>query len=102
MIRFDTRDKKPKLYDLAVITAIFAAVYLYFECMLIGAIIANVIVVRYEPEKDKDYLIILGCGLKKDGSPHSPSKGACRPRDRVLRKAEDRDRKGRFLCERYR
>ena len=54
---------------------LFAAVYLYFECMLIGAIIANVIVVRYEPEKDKDYLIILGCGLKKDGSPTPLLKG---------------------------
>ncbi|MBO4848567.1 MAG: YdcF family protein [Clostridia bacterium] len=48
---------------------LFAAVYLYFECMLIGAIIANIIVVRYEPEKDKDYLIILGCGLRRDGTP---------------------------------
>ncbi len=48
---------------------LFAAIYLYFECMLIGAIIANIIVVRYEPEKNKDYLIILGCGLRRDGTP---------------------------------
>lgn len=47
----------------------FAAIYLYFECMLIGAIIANVIVVKYEPERDKDFLIILGCGLRRDGTP---------------------------------
>lgn len=48
---------------------LFAAVYLYFECMLIGAIVANIIVVKYEPDKDKDFLIILGCGLRKDGTP---------------------------------
>ena len=48
---------------------LFAAVYLYFECMLIGAIIANAIVSRYDPEPDKDFLIILGCGIRKDGSP---------------------------------
>ena len=48
---------------------LFAAVYLYFECMLIGAIIANIIVVRYEPDPDKDFLIILGCGIRKDGTP---------------------------------
>lgn len=48
---------------------LFATFYLYFECMLIGAIIANIIVVRYEPEKDKDYLIVLGCGLREDGTP---------------------------------
>lgn len=46
-----------------------AAVYLYFECMLIGAMAADAIAARYEPEKDKDYLIILGCGLQQDGTP---------------------------------
>ena len=55
------------IHDLIANT--FAAVYLYFECMLIGVIIANVIVVHYEPEHDKDFLIILGCGLRKDGTP---------------------------------
>ncbi len=47
----------------------FAAVYLYFECMLIGAIAAGALTARYEPDYDKDYMIILGCGLRKDGSP---------------------------------
>lgn len=55
------------IHDL--LTNLFAALYLYFECMLIGTIIANIIVVRYEPDKDKDFLIILGCGLRKDGTP---------------------------------
>lgn len=48
---------------------LFAAVYLYFECMLIGAIIAKAIAARYEPDPDKDFLIILGCGIRKDGTP---------------------------------
>lgn len=55
------------IHDL--ITNILAAIYLYFECMLIGVIIANMLVVHYEPEKDKDFLIILGCGLRRDGTP---------------------------------
>ena len=67
------------LHDLFV--NLFAAVYLYFECMIIGAIIANIIVVKYEPDKDKDFLIILGCGLKKDGTPTPLLKGRC---DRAL------------------
>lgn len=54
---------------------LFAAVYLYYECMLIGAIVANIIAVRYEPEKNKDFIIILGCGLRKDGSPTPLLKG---------------------------
>ena len=48
---------------------LFAACYLYFECMLIGAIVADSIAASYEPEKDKDFLIILGCGFRKDGTP---------------------------------
>ncbi|MBR3299632.1 MAG: YdcF family protein [Clostridia bacterium] len=48
---------------------VFAAFYLYFECMLIGSIIANIIVVRYKAPLDRDYLIVLGCGLRKDGTP---------------------------------
>lgn len=50
-------------------TNIFSAIYLYFECMLIGSIIANIIVVRHDAPRDRDYIIILGCGLRKDGTP---------------------------------
>ena len=46
-----------------------AALYLYFECMIVGAATADVIAARRIPEKDKDVLIVLGCGLKKDGTP---------------------------------
>ncbi len=48
---------------------LYAAVYLYFECMMIGTIIANVIVTGYEPSKDKDFIIVLGSGLMADGTP---------------------------------
>ena len=48
---------------------LFSVVYLYFECMLIGTIVADAIVARHEPDKDKDFLIVLGCSLKKDGTP---------------------------------
>ncbi len=67
------------MHDLFV--NLFAAVYLYFECMIIGAIIANIIVVKYEPDKDKDFLMILGCGLRKDGTPTPLLRGRC---DRAL------------------
>ena len=61
------------LHDL--ITNLFAAIYLYFECMLLGIIVADVIAARYEPEKDKDFLIVLGCGLRKDGTPTNLLRG---------------------------
>ena len=44
-------------------------IYLYFESMLAGVIIASVIVVKYRPDTDKDYMIVLGCGIRKDGTP---------------------------------
>lgn len=54
---------------------LIAALYLYFECMVVGAAVADVIAARYVPEPDKDFLIVLGCGLKKDGSPTPLLKG---------------------------
>ena len=58
-----------------LIVNLMAAFYLYFECMIIGAVVADVIAARFVPEKDKDYLLVLGCGLKKDGTPTPLLKG---------------------------
>lgn len=52
-----------------MIANFLASVYLYFECMLIGTAVANIVAVNYKPEKDKDFMLILGCGIKKDGTP---------------------------------
>ena len=52
-----------------VIVNLFAAMYLYFECMILGTIAANLIVLRRVPEPDRDFLIVLGCGIRGDGSP---------------------------------
>ncbi|MBQ0018657.1 MAG: hypothetical protein KBS63_05620 [Clostridiales bacterium] len=38
------------------------------ECMLIGAIICGIIAARRQPPYDRDYIIILGCGISRDGS----------------------------------
>lgn len=64
-----------------MLTNLFASVYLYFECMVIGTAIAMAIVTTYKPEKDKDHILILGCGLKKDGTPTPLLKGRA---DRAL------------------
>ena len=55
-------------------TGVYASVYLYIECMIIGVIIAGMIAAKYVPEPDKDFLIILGCGLNKNGKQDRPSK----------------------------
>ncbi|MBQ9320933.1 MAG: YdcF family protein [Eubacterium sp.] len=60
-----------------LLTNLAAAVYLYAECMLIGAMIASLIPVKKRPAYDKDYMIILGCAIRKDGRPTPLLKGRC-------------------------
>ena len=69
-----------------VINTSFAALYLYYECMVIGTIIVNLIVIRHKPDYDKDFIIILGCGLMDDGSVTPLLKGRA---DRALRFARE-------------
>ena len=71
------------IHDL--IANLFAAVYLYFECMLIGVMAADAIAARYEPEPDRDFIIILGCGIRSDGTPTPLLRGRI---DRALAFAE--------------
>ena len=52
-----------------MIVNLFSAVYLYFECMLTGTIVADAIAARSEPSPDRDFMIILGCAIRKDGTP---------------------------------
>ena len=74
------------LHDL--VSNLFAAWYLYFECMIVGVIVADAIVARYEPEPDKDFIIILGCGIRKDGTPSPLLRGRI---DRALAFAENQE-----------
>ena len=55
--------------------AIFSSVYLYYECMLIGTIIADLIAARHIPERNKDFMIVLGCAIREDGTPTPLLKG---------------------------
>ena len=48
---------------------LLAAFYLYFECMIVGAAVADLIAAKGQPQKDRDFLIVLGCAIRKDGTP---------------------------------
>ncbi|MGX8714491.1 MAG: YdcF family protein [Lachnospiraceae bacterium] len=69
---------------------LFAAIYLYFECMLIGTIVADALAARYQPSLDRDFMIILGCGLRKDGTPTPLLRSRI---DRALRFAQEQKEK---------
>ena len=47
-----------------VLTTAFA----YFECMLLGSIICGLRSVKMKPTGPADYLVILGCAFRKDGT----------------------------------
>ncbi len=40
----------------------------YIECVLIGTIIMGIKSAKHIPKYDKDYIVILGCQIKKDGT----------------------------------
>lgn len=52
-----------------IMVNIYCSIYLYFECMLLGTIVADAISAKHEPDKDKDFIIILGCAIQDDGTP---------------------------------
>ena len=47
---------------------VYATVFVYFECMLVGSVICGIKAARGQPARDKDFIIILGCWFRKDGT----------------------------------
>ncbi|MBR3742463.1 MAG: YdcF family protein [Clostridia bacterium] len=45
-----------------------ATVFVYCECMLAGSIVCGIKAARHQPSPDKDFIIILGCWFRKDGT----------------------------------
>ena len=78
---------------------LFTALFLYYFCMLAGTVAADLIAAFSEPDKDRDFLIILGCGMRRDGTPTPLLQGRI---DRALRFRRDQLAKtGRdliFIC----
>ena len=54
-----------------ILMSLVTSFYLYFECMMIGSIAAGLITAFYEPEPDKDIVIILGYSLRDGESSES-------------------------------
>lgn len=42
-------------------------VIVYFECMFLSTVACTYLSTKYLPPFDRDYIIILGCGIRKDG-----------------------------------
>ncbi len=47
---------------------VYATVFVYFECMLIGSVVCGLRAAKHVPDPGQDYIIILGCYFRKDGT----------------------------------
>ena len=56
------------LYIQTFIETLIFIVLSYLECILLGTIILGIKSAKYIPAFDKDFIIILGCMINKDGS----------------------------------
>lgn len=68
-IEFITRMFAGNSYFVYFAGTVFYGLLTYFECVMIGTFIATTISHRHIPKKEMDYIIILGCGLREDGTP---------------------------------
>ncbi|MGX8703193.1 MAG: YdcF family protein [bacterium] len=58
-----------KLYQLvSVFESTLIFLIGYFECMFLSTVACAFLATKYRPAFDKDYIIILGCGINKDGT----------------------------------
>ncbi len=46
----------------------YAGVFVYLECLLAATVIHAVRAGRHEPDYDKDYILVLGCRIRADGT----------------------------------
>ena len=52
----------------AITRGIVSSLFFYFVCILFSTLLFCLLAGRHKPAYDKDYLIILGCGIRDDGT----------------------------------
>ena len=50
------------------VNSVYCTVYVYFECILAGAVCCGIRAARHQPAPDREIILILGCWFRKDGS----------------------------------
>ena len=50
------------------LSSVYYTVFTYFECILIGSVVCGLRAARHIPAPGQDYILILGCGFRKDGT----------------------------------
>lgn len=50
------------------VEGVFCSVFVFMECLLIGSIICGLLAAHNQPDLNADYVVILGCSIRKDGT----------------------------------
>ena len=56
-------------YIFTTINAVIALIFSYLECMLISTVFCAIASTRYKIKQPMNYIIILGCAIRSDGTP---------------------------------
>ncbi len=54
--------------ELSILRNTVGLVFTYGECILLSIIICGIRAAKHRPDPDRDYILILGCGFRKDGT----------------------------------
>ena len=65
----DVHNEKSAWLYIEIFTESFvSAIVTYLECILLGTVIFGIKAARHTPAYDKDYMLILGCQIREDGT----------------------------------
>lgn len=64
----DFSGSQTQVMILYTVQSAYYTVYTYFECILIGSVVSGLRAARHVPAAVQDYILILGCGFRKDGT----------------------------------
>ena len=64
----DYTGSQNRIIILYTLRCVYFTVYTYFECILIGTVVSGLRAARHVPAPVQDYILILGCRFRKDGT----------------------------------
>ncbi|MBO4337923.1 MAG: YdcF family protein [Lachnospiraceae bacterium] len=63
-----SNDHRVWLYLSTFVESVIYTLLAYFECMMLGNVFCTLHAQKHVPSFDKDFVIILGCSIRKDGT----------------------------------
>ncbi|MEE3427383.1 MAG: ElyC/SanA/YdcF family protein [Ruminococcus sp.] len=65
----ETIESNININIIAAVNVALEYAFVYLECLLFSTIVCSFMAARYKVKPEQDYIIILGCAIRKDGTP---------------------------------